>query len=334
MHEWKPFAELGPEGSDAGGGQEPQPIEAPAPEEAAPEAEKPSMLDAIKSALVTEEKPPVEKPVEAKKPEEKPVKEEVKPAPKDLSPQGQARFKELVSEIKTKEEAIRDLSERVKAQEGFLEVAKQVGAGPQEMGMFFEFMGHLNGGRPQEAIKFLESQIGLIAKEYGLAAGGNEDALLSRHPDLKEELDSYRITRERALEIAQSREMGSRRQEQDTRRAQQEESARVAKETEDKAIDSITKWATDVSTKDIDWSRKKEVLFGQLAQIVDGVAPDRWLAKIQAAYQLMGPLKEQPPRPGDVKRAQPLRASTGSGAPQAGSMFEAIKGGLDNMRAG
>jgi hypothetical protein len=45
-------------------------------------------------------------------------------------------------------------------------------------------------------------------------------------------------------------------------------------------------------------------------------------------------MKAPAPGPAEVKGRQPLRASTGSGAPQAGSMMEAIKQGLDSMRAG
>ena len=146
-----------------------------------------TMYDALKAALAPgetkapegETKPPVG---QTKPPasETKPPQAETKPGdkgkyeiPTDLSPRGQQRFKELVSELRTKDEAVTQLQERVKVADGFLEAAKGVGAGPQEMGQFFEFMGHLTGGRPQDAIKFLEGQISLIAKEFGLAACWN-----------------------------------------------------------------------------------------------------------------------------------------------------------------
>ena len=291
------------------------------------------MYDALKAALGPGEKPET-KPAETKPPaaETKPPVGETKDrkyeTPADLNPKGQQRFKELVSELRTKDELVGQLQERVKSADGFLEAAKGVGAGPQEMGQFFEFMGYLNGGRPQDAIKVLENQISLIAKEFGLAAGGNENDLLSRHTDLKEEVETYRMTRERALELAQAREQDHRRRVADETRTAAQDRAAMARKSEDDAIAEITKWADSIRGSDIDWARKKPVLFEQLAAIVDGVPPEKWLAKIQAAYGLMGKVQAPPPAPGQARGRQPLRASTGSGAPQAGSMFEAIKQGL------
>jgi hypothetical protein len=324
-------ADQPPAGGDGG---------AAAPVVEGPDAGEPkqTMFDAVKAALGSGDGAPA-KPAEAGAPAAKPAPAaEVRPedkykVPADLSPKGQERFKELVSEIKTKGEEVAQLTERVKVADGFLEAAKSVGAGPQEFGQFFEFMGQLRN-KPEQAIKFLENQISLIAREHGLAAGGNEEGLLSRHADLRDEVESYRLTRERALEIAQAREQGQRRETIDTQTRQEQARQEIAKQTEDQAIDSVTKWADKVRGQDIDWGRKKDVLFGQLAQIVKGVSPEHWLEKIEAAYKLMGPIKAPPANPAEIRRQQPLRASTGSGAPQAGSMQEAIQAGLQRMAGG
>jgi hypothetical protein len=168
---------LAPQGEPAETPPQEPPSE-PAEPKPKPEAKPESMLDAIKASL---------KPEEPKKPEVKPdAKPEARPeekyvVPQDLSPRGQQRFRELVSEIKTKDESIAQLSERVKVADGFLEAARGVGAGPEEFGMFFEFMGNLRSN-PQQAIKFLENQISLIAQEYGLAAGGTRTTFSAGTP--------------------------------------------------------------------------------------------------------------------------------------------------------
>jgi hypothetical protein len=315
------------DGKDGGGGSvdpaaEPEaevvaddlPPEGGAPDGGEP---KPSMFDAVKAALGSGDAA-TEKPAQADAPPAKPAAEKapVKPeekyqVPRELSQQGQTRFKELVSEIKSKDEAIGALNARVRDADGFLEVARGVGAGAVELGQFFEFMGHLKN-KPENAIRYLEAQIKAIAQEHGLAAGGNEEALLARHPDLVEDVNTYRATRERALETAQLREQGKRRETVDTQTRQEQERALGAQEVEAAAIKAVVAWTEGINKSDIDWQRKKAVLFEQLPMIVDGVSPDRWLAKIQSAYKLMGPIKAPAPQPSEIRPAPGFNRDRGS----------------------
>lgn len=305
----------------------------------APPAAKETMIEALKAGLKSSpeggEKPAAKAspdPVADGKGKAAPDKPaDKKPGdpyamPDGLAPRAQQRFQALVGELKERDAKIAGYTKLEDNYKNFHAAASEVGAGAPEMTRFFDFMGKIKSGDAKGAIAFLDEQRAMIAKEFGIATGPEDTSIIDRYPDIKADMEAYKISKDRAIELAEaraSRERGDRVSE--TQRAQQDQADR-AQAAEEKAIDAVSQWAAQVAKTDIDFPKKREVLFADLAAIVRGVPHALWLEKIQAAYRLLG--SQVAPAPKAGASGQPLRASTGSGVANPSSMMEAIKAGL------
>ena len=277
-------------------------------------------------AAKAEAKPGEPKPGEAKPGEVPPKKEDKYAAPTDMGPKGQTRFKELVGELKSKDAAIEQYESQIGAAREFLKDAENVGVGPQQFNEFFEYMGAVKRGDGAAAMKFLQREMDHLGKEFGIPRGPEDLSLLDRYPDLKDAVDGYKMTKEHAIELAQGRAAKERSERVGQAEAQAAEQADQAKQAEDAGIDEVSKWFSSTAKQDIDFVRKKPLLLEQLPELVQGVPPRLWVAKVKAAYALLG--KAAPPAQEKPKPPAPLRPNAGGGQPESTSMFDAIRTGL------
>lgn len=304
------------------------------------------MADAIRGALAPKKSddaaaPPAkdgappkaeEKPTPAAKPgdEKPPAKREDRYAvPNDLSPKGQARFKELVGELKSKDEEIGRFKGQIEAAQTFVADAQAVGVGAQEFNEFFEYMGAVKRGDGAAAMKFLQREMDHISKELGVARGPDDTSVLDDFPDLRDAVDSYKMTKEHAIELAQARAASARSQRQSETQAVQERQAAEAQQAENEAVDTVAKWFSMTAKEDIDFVRKKPLLLEQLPGLVEGVPPRLWITKVKAAYAILSKAAPAAASGGSPNpRPTPLRPNAGGGKPESTSMLDAIRNGL------
>jgi len=228
---------------------EPTP-EAPTP--AAPEQDPTAgMADAIAQAVGVEvtpaepetpkaeggETPPAEAPKVEQTAEELAQAEEARldaeAKAMGLKPDTTTRFKELSREaakVKELEPRVQELQTRLEQQEQVFGFMEQHGVTGEQFGQAVMVLSAMNSGDPMKlrvAYDTLSQQMAAIGQQLGIEAPGFDP--LSAHPDLLEEVRNADISRERALEIAQGRQLRTvstqRSAEQDRMTAEQREIA-------------------------------------------------------------------------------------------------------------
>lgn len=171
--------------------------------------------------------------------------------------------------------------------------------------------------------KLLRQQV----REVELASGkpfemGN---MLDDYPDLKKQVEEYKITEAAALEIARGRRQGQRtsaREEAERKASQEGEAAKTAVKNALAACDKLTKGWSDT---DIDYPLKEPKLLAKIDHMVKTYRPDQWATVLKDWYDAIEVVKPS----GGGAEPPPLRAGATpppGAVKQASSMFEAMWG--------
>lgn len=320
--------------------------DAPEPQAAsAPTADKPAtMLDAINQALEgndagqprdergrfakteaekaaeqaakvqAEQKPDPAKPVKAETPED------LLQMPEGLQPKAQQRFQKLV-------ETNKELTGRIEAAEqqtGYIrETFQQHGVRREQFEQAVQFIGAINSGNLEQALRVLDAQRAEIALALGKPLPGVD--VLSEHPDLRQAVDSMQMSETHAIELAKRRrdEQFAQANWQATQQRQQEEQR--TQQAVNAGLMEIDKFCKQIAQTDVDYPAIEALLLPEIKNLISGLPPAQWKSTIETQYRL---LKQAAAARGQSTTSQTVLRPTGSASPAARprSMHEAMWG--------
>jgi len=251
---------------------------------------------------------------------------------KTLGPKAQARFQEVISTLKERETAIAQLTESNKtlgeARDSIVSVLEETHTTPDQLSAYLEFNRMLQSNDPKEvehALEIVERQRAALYKVLGREPAGGDLDLLAEFKDLQDDVSESRITRERALEIANARRERAVNERRGEQQRTQQQTAEQRKQVSEKAVKDIETWTAGLAAKDIDFKDKEKALLEQVDEVFKTYAPEKWLDTLKLLYRGIKVTKQAASQPGNGN--QPIRPSGAKGgtkAPQ--NMFEAMWG--------
>lgn len=256
---------------------------------------------------------------------------------KGLHAKTQARFSEVITTLKAHEGTIAKQADTIKtlseAREAIVGLLQETRTTHEQFGQLLEFNGLLQSGDPKKierALEMVEAQRLAIYKVLGREPEGGGIDLLADFPDLKKQVDDSQITRAAALEIAQGRRDKAARdhaaQQQQQQQRQQTQTAEQRKQSEDKALDALTAWTTELTRSDIDYKAKEDILLANVEEVIAKYPPQQWLPTLKLLYAGIKITKAALPSGGGPRPLRPSGAKPGAKAPV--DMKQAIDQGL------
>lgn len=239
--------------------------------------------------------------------------------PEGLKPESQQRFQRLVDSNKTLTAQAQQLDADL---QGFREIITTSQATPEEFMQLIDYSRAVKTGDFDGALRMLDQQRAALSIAMGRPLEGTN--ALADYPDLAAEVADFKLTQERALEIARGR-----RQTANAEARRTEEAPRVQYQQEKaNALSNIEKLGNEWATKDIDYAHKEAIILKRLPSIAQNSHPSTWAAQITMLYESLGDVSFAPP-PAPNKDAQPLRPSGSRGGNQVPTnMQDAIAQGL------
>lgn len=309
-----------------------------APEPAEPEVIEPAEVDepAAETEVIEPEKvePETDKP-DADDDAEAEIKE------LGLKERSAARFRELTAEVKElapirealKSAGIEDIADipgivdRAKAADDMISMVMETGMDARQYGMVLDYgkfvSGAMKGDRAsaEKALELAQAEVVALSKALGKEVAGVYDPI-SEHPDLAESLENGDITKEYALQIANSRaHQNSVQQVQQQNTQQQEQESAQAQ-----GIAHLNGFEAHMQA-DPQWTAKRPILNAMVANIRQTLPPNQWLSATQNAYAMIpDAAPAQAPAPKPVVSA--VRAS-GPRPNMAPSNFNSAEEALD-----
>lgn len=336
------------EGSDTKGTKEPSAEEKAAAQKAAEEAAKKDLEakaaagDAAAKAKIEEDRKAAEAAArEAKKPKDLTALGLSDAEKKAMKQDTQRRFNDVLEIAKTErtraEQAERVATELQAARDGLMQVLRESGTTDTDIANFVQFhqLYRSNDRRALEvALQVVDSQRTSLLKRLGRDAPGFD--AIADFPDLVADVEEQRVTRERALEIANARRV----QAAETAKAEaarranahRGETQAAFEKARDGALTAIDDWTARTAATDLDFKAKEATILPRIEQIVREYPPHLWLPTIKTVYESIVVQKPQPNQ--DLGGHKPLRPSGAKpGAPAPTSMAEAIDQGLGYAKA-
>ncbi len=254
--------------------------------------------------------------VAAKDQAAKPTLEELTQMPEGLKPVAAQRFQQLANSIKEVTQERDTVVQERDSYKGQVEYVKEIfqsnGVKPEQFDQATAVIGMMNKGDLDGALRVLDQQREMIALALGRPLPGVDP--LSQHQDLRQAVDGYQITEERALEIARHRAIEDQRQNADHQAAQRRQSEQQAQQQQQaaqqehqqgaRAVDDFCK---RMAARDLDYPAIEEKLLPHLTAILKGVPPSQWVAVVDAQYktikQVAGQYRRSTPSTGATLRA-------------------------------
>lgn len=290
---------------------------APEPASTEPRATEPEPIPGTQPAAVA-------KPVEPAKPEpDAEVEAEIKSL--RLKEKGAERFRSMATEIKafapikaaldkagikdaaTFEQAMPQLVQRSKDFEDMVGMVTETGATPEMYTGMLDYMkdavAGVNGDpeAAQRAYDRTLKELGAWGKLIGKEVPGVVDPL-EGHADLKAEVESGDLSRERALEIVQQRNTGALYR----GRVERDEQAGAQQQAHERGVAALNQLEAQLKAQDADYARKREFLLPAVRAIVAKYPPDQWVTAAQTAYSQIPQLP-----PVVVQKPVPARPTPG-----------------------
>jgi hypothetical protein len=293
-----------------------------------------------KKPAATEDKKPEVDPATGKPRVEPKAKDPVNdPIPPTLKAETKERMTSLITTVKT---ATKERDDAVQQTQEFFQAIAATGADPETFGRHVEVLRLMNSEDPAEqrqAVKLLRAAADKVALETGETPTGMDP--LEGHDDLKEDVENGDISRERAVELATSR---NRAKAEETRRTKSSElttEQQQRKEEIDAAGAAMNELEQQLIKSDPNYYAKRDLIQKTLTAVVNELHPSRWLGAYKRVYESLKdtPLPRRNGAAGDgVQRVprgtggqQPQRGRQGAGGggiPEPKSIAEAIDFGL------
>ena len=270
-----------------------------------------------------------EKKVEPKKEEKKPEdKDDVYKMPEGLQKASRERFQKLVDTAKQEKQRATDLEAVVAEKESvvtnFRAILEETKTSSEDLSQMLEYNRLVKTGDIESAMSVLDEQRTQLAKMLGRPVEGING--LEEFKDLEKGVTDGKLTIEHAYEIAKSRRVQEAMQYQRQSQDQVAQEAGNKQRSIDQALGSIQQFAEDMASKDVDYSKKEEILLKSVNAISSKFPANLWLDQVRMLYENISVI---PTLPVNTQRNSPLRPNSGGGgAPQPKNMFDAINNGL------
>lgn len=240
------------------------------------------------------------------------------PIPKDLKQATQERIRTLIDTTKQATERAttieRDFSQIV-------EGIKSTGTSPEQYGEMLSFMGMFNSQDPQQQSKALELANDFVVRlSTMLGVNVPSHDPMERHQDLQQAVQTGKITREYAAEIARTRNQTGFRGEISAQQQQQQAAQQEQERVTQWARSSLDNLQANLRQQDPNYEAKKAQLVPMLQPIFANLHPSKWPEAFHAAYQKLAftPVASVPAG-NKIPKNQPMRAGKGSGGGAGGN---------------
>lgn len=249
-----------------------------------------------------------------------------------LRPESRARFQEVITTLKARETEIATLTGQIKplteARDSIMSVLEETKTTADQLSAYLEFNRLLQSNDPkdiEDALQIVERQRVALYKALGREPEGGDLDLLADFPDLQGDVAESRLTRERALELANGRREKAANEQRSQRQNAQHQTLEQRKQVADKAVKDIEAWTAGLGKSDIDFKAKEKDLLDQVDEVFKTYAPEKWLDTLKLLYKGIKVTKQAAQQ--TLRGEQPLRpsgAKPGAKAPQ--DMYEAMWG--------
>lgn len=213
---------------------------------------------------------------------------------------------------------IKNLSQRSKDFEDMVSMVQDTGATPEQYGQALDMVKLINGAMSgdrqsaENAYKFLTAEVAGLAKMLGKETDGFDP--LAEHADLQREVDNGDLSRERALEIVQTRNASK----MDSQRTQSMQQQQGQQQAQAAGVQALNTLGTQLEAQDPQYRAKLPYLLPSLETIKASLPPEQWAAATKQAYDRIPAPPAQPkpkakPTPGPVRSGamrQPLEPTT------------------------
>lgn len=243
--------------------------------------------------------------------------------PDGLTPKAQERFQKLATQNRELTEKFDSANRQV----SYVRDTFQANGIKQDQ---FEtaatLIGLVNKGDFDGAQRILQQQMQQLAVLSGKPIG-QVDALAS-FPDLRQAVDGMQVTEEHALEIARSRTIQQRQQQDQQRQQQTQQATQVEQQAVQAGTAAVDAFVKRMQAADVDYPAIEAQLIPELPNLLKGVPPQHWGAAVEAQYRLVKKAAGAARiAPAAAPNSNPLRA-TGSGSLKSApkSIYEAMWG--------
>ena len=316
--------------------------------ESSPEIEE-TVVDAVQKALsdddeptpsAVEDEPKSEPEAKEKIPEQQEAKHEVKSKteatpepdntepelytePENLQPKASQRFRDLVADNKAK------TSELVQATEAVSQIQKSVtesGLSPNEFATLLDY-GKLavsqDRTQKEQALNFARSEVKRLSQDMGVEVEGVD--LLDGFTDLQDQVDNYELSRDHAVELANSRRVQQRTESQQQQDYQYQQQQQQNKTSAQDAAKNIESFMDQQKKTDIDFDAKEKYLLNQVDYIQKNYQPSQWASVVSQLYNAVGSMASTQTQQVKKTAQAPMQSSGATtGTANAGSMADAI----------
>ena len=225
-----------------------------------------------------------------------------------LSPRAQQRFQ--------------DLSERAGKFESLRSLLDESVSSPAEFVQLLDFSKAVRNGQFQQAVEMLDRVRNDLVLRGGIKSVPQKD-VLEDYPDLKQEVEEFNLTRERALELARARKLESEYRQQQASEQRTAHELQQYQQAVEVAVQQVQQLESEWARTDPDFRAKMKLLEGQISNIGQQYQPNQWASVVSMLYQnLSVPARTKTPqshlRPagagGQSKPAEPKSLEAAIGA--------------------
>lgn len=241
--------------------------------------------------------------------------------PEGLGAKAQERFQKLANTVK-ETTAERD---EARAQTEYIRTTFQAsGIKQDQFEQAVALISMVNKGDLIGAQRMLQTQLQQIALQTGQPIG-QVDALAG-FPDLRDAVNGLQITEQHAMELARGRQQQATQQRVQQQTEQSQQSQAQAKQAHDTGLAQVDALCKQFASTDMDWPVVEAQLLPVIKDLLDGVPPNMWAAKVRAQVGLIKSTaqKFRPPPPVGSNALRPTGQASPSQAPK--STYEAMWG--------
>ena len=292
------------------------------------EDDEPASTDAERKSEESNELPEQEAQVEVEskdktKAEPESSESELYTEPENLQPKASQRFRDLVADNKAKSD---ELSQATEAVSQIQKSVTESGLSPNEFATLLDY-GKLavstDRSLKEQALQFAQNEVQRLSKEMGVEVDGVD--LLDDFNDLKDQVDNYELSREHAVELANSRRSKSVAESQNQQVQQQQQQQDQSNQVIQNAAKDIESFMNNQKKTDIDFDAKEKYLMAQVEYIQKNYQPSQWSSVVSQLYSAVGSMSSAKTQQVKTTAQSPLSSSgVSTGAKNAGSMADAV----------
>lgn len=205
--------------------------------------------------------------------------------------------------------------------EEMVKMVMETGATSEQYGMALDYLGLISkasrGDIPsaEKAFEVMSAELASLATVLGKEVPGVHDPLAA-HADLRAEVESGELTRQRALEMASVR---AREATTSTAQRNAQQQTQAAQQAEQQGINWLNQFDADAAAQDPAYAAKRPALSEAVAQIRANYHPSEWPQRTALAYARIAapapaagapaaPAAPAQPRPGPMRPGGPRPA--------------------------